>query len=129
MRKLSAVLFVFACCLRGDEFLDKVRLKTRPHHGQSHLATGPGVKLMESFFDYGSNGGVLTNLHDYGDGTLAVGRMGAASSDLIDRGTFFSFFNGTTWSPMAKIEQARRGWSSIAALHDGRSVSISESGI
>ncbi len=101
---------------------------TTPHHGHTTNALGPGFKLMESYFDYASNGGVLTNLHDYGDGTLAVGRMGAASPTLNDRGTFFSFFNGTTWSPMAKVEQARRGWSSIAALRDGRSVIVSQSG-
>ncbi|MGH7495899.1 MAG: T9SS type A sorting domain-containing protein [bacterium] len=153
MRKLSVVLFILSCgiavssagegkkkqeirldrvkiaaVVHGDEFLAKVRYEVKPFHGQSTLATGPGVKLMESFFDYGSNGGVLTNLHDYGDGTLAVGRMGAASPDLIDRGTYFSFFDGTTWSPMAKVEQGRRGWSSIAALHDGRSVAVSQSG-
>jgi hypothetical protein len=153
MRKLSAVLCIFSCCIavsfagegnhqqkirldkgkiaalaRGDEFLHKVRSEVRPHYGRSTLAIGPGVKLMESFFDYGSNGGVLTNLHDYGDGTLAVGRMGAALPELTDRGTYFSFFNGSVWSPMTKVERERRSWSSIAALRDGRSVVVSQSG-
>lgn len=105
------------------------RPRVRVHHGITAAARGPGRQLMQSFFDYGSNGGVLSNLHDYGDGTLAVGRMAAALPTLIDRATFFSYFNGAGWSPMARVEQERRGWSSIGALRNGCSVTVSHGGI
>lgn len=87
-------------------------------------AIGPGVLLMESTYDYGSNGGVLSNIVDFGDGTLAVGRMGATTIPVTDRGTYYSYFDGTTWSPMTKVEQASRGWSNLSALADGRNVTV-----
>ncbi len=108
--------------IRGDEPIPAVETGRVLHKTN---AVGPGVLLMESTYDYGSNGGVLSNLVDYGDGTLAVGRMGATDAGTTDRGTYFSYFDGTTWSPMTKVEQVRRGWSSIAALADGRSVTLS----
>jgi len=108
--------------IQGDEPV-AVSAKSQALHKTT--AIGPGTVLMESTYDYGSNGGVLSNLVDYGDGTLAVGRMGATDAGTTDRGTFFSYFDGTTWSPMTKVEQARRGWSNISALADGRSVTSS----
>ncbi|MCK6562226.1 T9SS type A sorting domain-containing protein [candidate division KSB1 bacterium] len=108
--------------IRGDEPIPAVQTGRVLHKTN---AIGPGAFLMETTYDYGSNGGVLNNLVDYGDGTLAVGRMGATDAAATDRGTYFSYFDGTTWSPMTKVEQVRRGWSSIAALADGRSVTLS----
>lgn len=108
--------------VRADQPLTAVQSRSTLHKTN---ALGPGVVLMESTYDYGSNGGVLDNLVDYGDGTLAVGRMGATDAGTTDRGTYFSYFDGTTWSPMTKVEQVRRGWSSIGALADGRSVTVS----
>ena len=106
----------------GDEtVLPQIALKPKRAHNTN--AIGPGTKLMDSEYDYGSNGGVLKNIVVYDDGTIAVGRMGATvPATTADRGTFFSYFDGTTWSPMTKVEQVRRGWSSLAALADGRSV-------
>ncbi len=109
----------------GDEAVP-LQLGLKPQRAASTNAIGPGTKLMDSEYDYGSNGGVPTNIVVYNDGTIAVGRMGATvPATTADRGTFFSYFDGTTWSPMTKVEQARRGWSSIAALADGRSVTAS----
>ncbi|MDZ7267060.1 MAG: T9SS type A sorting domain-containing protein [candidate division KSB1 bacterium] len=108
--------------IRGDEPIPAAKT-TRALHKTN--AIGPGVLLMESTYDYGSNGGVLSNIVDYGDGTLAIGRMGATDAGTNDRGTYFSYFDGTSWSPMTKVEQVRRGWSSISALADGRSVTVS----
>lgn len=107
----------------GDEPLPVSIGKAKP--GYTSNAIGPGEVLMESTYDYGSNGGVLSNIVDYGDGTIAIARMGATTLPPLtspDRGTFFSFFDGTTWSPMTKVEQVRRGWSNLATLADGRSV-------
>lgn len=109
--------------IRGDEVLPATLSKAKT--GNRTNAIGPGVVLMESTYDYGSNGGVLPNLVDYGDGTLAVGRMGATQPGFPDRATYYAFFDGTTWSPMTRVEQASRGWSNIGALADGRNVIVS----
>jgi len=69
----------------------------------------------------------LSNIVDYEDGTLAVGRMAAERNDTVDRGTYWTFFDGSIWLPMRKVEQARRGWSNLSALFDGRSVTVSSS--
>ena len=153
MRNLTAIMLVCFCCSAGsfaktapqrqiirldkkriaifateDQALDHALLRVRRHHGYTTNALGPGKKLMESYSDYGSNGSVLANLYDYGDGTLAVGRTGALDPSTSDRATFFSFFDGARWSPMTKVEGARRSGSSLAALHEGRSVIVSQSG-
>jgi hypothetical protein len=111
--------------LAGDEIAAMINPSVKPHTGRVAGALGPGKFLMTSWYDYGSNGGVLSNIVDYGDGTLAVARMGAQQQDAADRGTFWSFSNGVSWAPMAKVELLRRGWSNLAALPDGRSVTVS----
>ncbi|MGH7496638.1 MAG: choice-of-anchor D domain-containing protein, partial [bacterium] len=111
--------------ITGEERPGEIARTVKPHSGNRTGAVGPGVLLMESHYDYGSNGGVLTNLWDYGDGTLAVARMAATQGPAPtspDRGTFFSYFDGFTWTPMSKVEQSRRGWSNISSVIDGRSV-------
>lgn len=75
--------------IRGDEPIPAVQTGRVLHKTN---AIGPGAFLMETTYDYGSNGGVLNNLVDYGDGTLAVGRMGATDAAATDRGTFFFLF-------------------------------------
>jgi hypothetical protein len=112
----------------GDEVSVAPVAKITPNRGHTTNAIGPGVVLMESTYDYGSNGGVLSNIVDYGDGTIAIARMGATTlppATSPDRGTFFSYFDGAAWTPMTKVEAVRRGWSSISALADGRSVTVS----
>jgi len=112
--------------IRGDEESVMIRPTVKRHNGHNSGAVGPGKFLMNSEYDFGSNGGVNTNLVDYGNGTLAVGRMGATvPGTTADRGTFFSYFDGTSWTPMTKVETLRRGWSNISALADGRSVTVS----
>jgi len=108
--------------IRGDEPIPAIPAGRVLHKSN---AIGPGVLLMQSTYDYGSNGGVLSNIVDFGDGTLAVGRMGATTIPVSDRGTYYSYFDGTTWSPMTRVEQTFRGWSNISALADGRNVTVS----
>lgn len=148
MRKSFTVLLVL--CLAAGAFAGEARKKEARVDRTKHLtralvaeglvqparkhdvfrssAIGPGVKLIDSQYDYGSNGGAKTNLVDYGDGTLAVGRMAATQGPPAtspDRGSYFSYFDGANWSPMTKVEQLRRGWSSIGTMADGRSVIVS----
>jgi len=106
----------------GDE---EPATAARPHSGNNTAAQGPGKFLLTSYYDYGSNGGVLNNIVDYGDGTLAVARMGATLSNTSDRGTYWAYFDSRAWSPMVKVETIRRGWSNLAALMNGRSVTVS----
>ncbi len=111
--------------LSGEEETNAVPRLVRPHSGYSSRAVGPGYFLMESYYDYGSNGGVLTNLERGQDGTLAIGRMAAPSPNTADRGTYFFFHDGSMWSGYGKVENLRRGWSNIAVMNDGRSVTVS----
>lgn len=109
----------------GDEKSAAIDNTIKPHSGNGTQAQGPGRFLMNSYYDYGSNGGVLSNIVDYGDGTLAVARMGSTQPNSPDRGTYWAYFNGQSWSPMTRVETALRGWSNLAALADGRSVTAS----
>ncbi len=111
--------------ITGEEEASALPRLARPHSGYSSNAVGPGFFLMESYYDYGSNGGVLTNIKRNDDGTIAIGRMAAIDPGTTDRGTYFSYFDGFTWSPMTKVEQVRRGWSNIAALSYNRNVTVS----
>ncbi len=108
--------------LTGEEEASALPRLAQPHSGYSSNAVGPGLFLMQSYYDYGSNGGVLTNLERNDDGTMAIGRMAATDPGTNDRGTYFTYFDGYYWSYMTKVEQFRRGWSNIAALSDFRNV-------
>jgi hypothetical protein len=108
--------------LTGEEEPGVLPRLVRPHSGFSSGAVGPGFFLMESYYDYGSNGGVLTNLERNDDGTMMIGRMAAQFPGTPDRGTYYSYFDGSAWSSMSKVEALRRGWSNIAALADNRNV-------
>ncbi|MGB5874118.1 MAG: T9SS type A sorting domain-containing protein [Bacteroidota bacterium] len=81
--------------------------------------TGPGDSIAFTMYDYGSNGSVKHNIINFGDGTLAVGRMMADDAATNTRGTWYVYYNGASWSTPTKVEAARQGWSSIAAFGDG----------
>jgi hypothetical protein len=110
--------------ITGEEGPGEIVRTVKPHSGVNTNAVGPGFSLMESTYDYGSNGGVLPNIWDYGDGTIAVARMGATQPNpFADRGTYFTYFDGAAWwLPMTRVEAQRRGWSNISSVADGRSV-------
>jgi hypothetical protein len=81
-------------------------------------SAGPGDSIAYTWYDYGSNGSVKHNIINFGDGTLAVGRMMADDEALSTRGTWYVYYNGTSWSTPTKVEATRKGWSSIAAFGD-----------
>lgn len=116
--------------ITGDEEPNALPRLVKPHSGFSSRALGPGLLLMESYYDYGSNGGVLTNIERNEDGTMAIGRMAAQSPTpgTPDRGTYYWYFDGSYWNFLYRIETARRGWSSLAALADNRNVTVSHVG-
>ncbi|MCG3155928.1 MAG: hypothetical protein DKINENOH_02536 [bacterium] len=101
----------------------------KPHTGNNTGALGPGMYLMTSFHDYGSNGGVLPNIVNYGD-AIAVGRMAARWPDTADLGTYWNYFDGIAWWPqMEKVPSFYgKAWSNLSALADGRSVVAVHSG-
>ncbi|NUO78867.1 T9SS type A sorting domain-containing protein [candidate division KSB1 bacterium] len=96
----------------------------KPHSGNKTGALGPGMYLMTSYYDYGSNGGVLPNIVDYGDGTIAIARMGAMRPDTADLGSYWTYFDGIAWWPqMDRVARFYgKAWSNLSALADGRSV-------
>ncbi len=114
--------------LIGNERPGEVALAVKPHSGNDTGVRGPGTPVMTSWYDLGSNGGSLTNLVDYGDGTVAFARMGAKLQDKSDRGTFYSYYKNGSFGPVNKVEAQYRGWSNVAALTDGREVVVSHTG-
>lgn len=111
--------------LTGEEAVSALPRLAKPHSGYSSNAVGPGFFLMQSYYDYGSNGGVLTNIERNDDGTMAIGRMAAFDPATNDRGTYFWYFDGYFWNFYYRVEQIRRGWSNIAAMADNRNVVVS----
>jgi len=98
-------------------------------HGEGVTTYGPGDSLGMARYDYGSNGGPEHNIVNFGDGTLAVGRMasvtpGWQTSGYPDRGTYYAYYDGTKWSAFKKVETARRGWGNIDQFSDGGGVEI-----
>lgn len=101
--------------------------KPQVYHGAK--AYGPGVFLMDSGYDYQNNGNMQRNIINYGDGTFAVARMAATDEAVSDRGSYFTYFDGSSWLlPTTKVETARTGWADTDALADGRQVVTSHTG-
>jgi hypothetical protein len=92
---------------------------------------GPGDSLLFTTYDYGSNGATNHNIVNFGDGTLAIGRMAAVLAASADRGTWYSYYDGTSWRTAEKVEAARRGWSNISAFPDAgfTEVTVSHTGL
>jgi len=78
--------------------------------------TGPGDSIAYTYYDYGTNGSVKHNIINFGDGTIAVGRMMADDAGATTRGTWYVYYDGSNWSTPTKVEAERKGWSSIAAF-------------
>ncbi len=93
---------------------------------QTPTVLGPGDSIGFTRYDYQTNGGPLRNIVNFGDGTLAVGRMGsfAPGGSYSDRGTFYTYFDKTKWSAYKRVETARRGWGSIDAFKEGAGAGI-----
>jgi len=100
----------------------------RAHAKIATLNYGPGTFLMDNGYDYMCNGCSPRNVINYGDGTLAIARMGAKLDNLSDRGSWWSFFDGSSWSEVTKVEGARTGWTATAIFSDGRQVVVSHTG-
>ena len=106
----------------GDEILpaETTIQQSRP----ATFATGPGDSIGFSTYDYGTNGSANHNIISYGDGTLAVGRMAAHLLGTEDRGTWYTYYDATSWKPMTKVESEQRGWSNIAQMTDAMGIEV-----
>lgn len=83
-------------------------------------------ELGTTFYDLQSNTSAPANrFYRYADGTMAaVWTRGINTSGYPDRGTGYNYFNGADWAsaPTARIESARTGWPSYAAMGTGEIV-------
>jgi hypothetical protein len=109
----------------GEEVLPAASLRGS-YPSTYHL--GPGDSIGFTTYDFGTNGSAAKNLVNFGDGTLSLGRMASLVLDPAnpDRGSFFSHSQdgGVTWPPLAKVETARRGWTSIDQLAEAGGVEV-----
>ena len=87
------------------------------------FVTGPGTELMQTTFPRFTNLSMPRTIHNYGDGRLFMTVMAATVEDHEDRGSYWSFFDGSAWRlPMSRIESKRSGYGSIDVLSDGRPI-------
>ncbi|MDH4071090.1 MAG: hypothetical protein OEV30_11790, partial [Ignavibacteria bacterium] len=88
-------------------------------------AIGPGDSIGFSFYDYGTNGGAVRNLINFGDGEMSFARMAAVDSATDTRGSYFKYYDGSSWSTdWTRVEVLRRGWSSIDQIEDAGGVEV-----
>jgi hypothetical protein len=88
-------------------------------------AVGPGDSIGFSFYDYGTNGGACRNLINFGDGQLSFARMAAVDSATDTRGSYFKFYDGSSWSAnWNQVETTRRGWTNIDQIEDAGGVEV-----
>lgn len=81
---------------------------------------GPGDSIGYTHYDYGTNGTPNHNVVNYGDGTFSIGRMASLQGGSFpDRGTYYTYYNKTSWSTWKRVETARRGWGNIGQFVDG----------
>lgn len=86
---------------------------------------GPGDSIGFADYDYGTNGSSNRNLINYGDGTLSFGRMASAGSQATDRGSYYKYYDGTSWTTgWTRVEAVRRGWGNIDQIADAGGVEV-----
>jgi len=73
----------------GDLPLDDNPAALRSATFHATATSGPGQLLMTSRYDFASNGSILRNIVNHGDGTLSVARMAAKLSNTSDRGSYY----------------------------------------
>lgn len=84
--------------------------------------------------DYDLQGNVTTGrrITNNGDGTISVvytGSQAGMNSTWGDRGTFYNYFDGSTWGnpPTTRIDGARTGWPNMCVAN-GMEYSVAHSG-
>jgi len=102
-----------------------------PQTALAKPTAAPGTELVQTYYDFGSNGGGVHNLINFGDGTLVLGRMMALDAAYTSRGSYYSYFDGSSWTTPARIEGVRRGYNCIDQFKDfgGIEVNISHVGM
>lgn len=132
---LAAVALIFSVALSGQKARGPYRITgdepaksvaTSPGNPAPFGACGPGEEICFTYYDYGTNGSACRNIVNFGDGQLSVGRMASANT-IADgttlRGSYFKFFDGTSWSTGCdRVETVRRGWSNIDQIADAGGV-------
>jgi len=82
-------------------------------------AQAPGDSIGFSFYDYLTNGSPTRNLINYGDGTFSFARTAAIDSATNTRGTYFTYYDGSSWTPFwSRIEIGRVGLATIDEFKD-----------
>ncbi len=92
----------------------------------------PGDSVGYTYYDYLGNGSAPHNVCLYPYDYIAIGRMASLSDGNAAwnlRGSYYTLYDGTQWSvPWARVEPARKGWSEITSVRDGREILYSHTG-
>lgn len=85
-----------------------------------NMTTGANdAQVGKSKYDLQSNSSMASRIVLFDDGTAsAIWTMGNNASAFDDRGTGYTYYNGSAWTdaPAARIESYRTGWPCIAQL-------------
>ncbi|MEN8225368.1 MAG: T9SS type A sorting domain-containing protein [Bacteroidota bacterium] len=87
--------------------------------------------LGETFYDLQSNASINNRFQVWDDGTMAaVWTMGFTATAFPNRGTAYTFFDGTNWGPWPteRIQDTRCGWPSLAAWGADGEISVAHNG-
>ena len=100
-----------------------VKINSPLHIPQGNKRAAPfGTVIGHTFYDLQSNSGDQQRIVLRSNGHLAVTWTGSRDDALNpeDRGTFYQYFNGTTWlpEPIVRIEHERTGWPSNVVLNN-----------
>ena len=94
--------------------------------------TIPGEKILTeiagyTYYDLQTYGAMPQRIYAYPDGTIgATWMMAFATTDWIDRGTGYNYYDGNSWDipPVTRVESGRTGWPSYAPLGAGGEIIV-----
>ncbi|MBP7848970.1 MAG: T9SS type A sorting domain-containing protein [Lentimicrobiaceae bacterium] len=96
---------------------DRLPVVSKPCNPFVKASSVEEAKIGETRYDLQTNTATQNRLWYYPDGTIgATWTMGLLDPAYADRGTGYSYFDGTSWGgiPSARIENVRTGWPSYA---------------
>jgi hypothetical protein len=97
------------------------------NNGNSSASRIASTNLAITKYDLQTNASIGNRASRNADGTGHANYTWAATTGFADRGTGYSYYNGTAWSaaPTARIEPFRNGWGDYAVLANGKELVVS----
>ncbi len=98
--------------------------------GVASLWPAPGDSIGYTCYNFATNGSANDNIINFGDGTISIGRMASLTygqATWPDLATYYTYFNGMSWSPFTRVESTKAGWGNIDQFIDGGGIEVTVS--